>query len=75
MRRRQAKRRKSQARAGAEQALKWIGAGTIVFGVLPVAAILVRDIPGIIRELKIERMGWRGGWKQAHRPLPPGQRH
>jgi hypothetical protein len=49
-----------------DQILKWIGVGTLVFGVLPVVAITVRDIPGIIREIKIDMMGWKGGWKQAH---------
>lgn len=49
-----------------DRALKWIGVGTLVFGVLPVVAITARDIPGIIREVKIDMMGMRGGWKQAH---------
>lgn len=49
-----------------DQILKWIGVGTLVFGVLPVVAIIARDIPGIIREIKIEMMGQKGGWKQAH---------
>jgi len=46
--------------------LKWIGVGTLVLGVLPVTAVLVLEIPGMIREIKIARMGFRGGWKQAH---------
>ena len=46
--------------------LKWIGVGTLVLGVLPVTAVLVREIPGMLREVKIARMGFRGGWKQAH---------
>lgn len=49
-----------------DRVLKWIGAGTLVLGVLPVTAVLVREIPGMIREVKIARMGFRGGWKQAH---------
>jgi hypothetical protein len=46
--------------------LKWIGVGTLVFGVLPVTAVLAREVPGMIREIKIAKMGFRGGWKQAH---------
>lgn len=46
--------------------LKWIGVGTLGLGVLPVTAVLVREIPGMLREVKIARMGFRGGWKQAH---------
>ena len=46
--------------------LRWVGVGTLVFGVLPVVTVLVREVPGMIREIKIARMGLRGGWKQAH---------
>jgi hypothetical protein len=49
-----------------DKALKWIGIGTLVLGVLPVTAVLVREIPGMMREIRIARMGFRGGWKQAH---------
>jgi hypothetical protein len=49
-----------------DQVLKWIGAGTLLLIVLPIVVITARDIPGVIREIKIERMGWKGGWKQAH---------
>lgn len=49
-----------------DRILKWIGVGTLVFGVLPVAVILARDVPGMIREIKMDKMGMRGGWKQAH---------
>lgn len=59
-------RPRAQQKRKADQVLKWIGAGTLLFGVLPVAAITARDIPGIIREVKIDMMGWKGGWKQAH---------
>jgi hypothetical protein len=53
-----------------DRILKWIGVGTVVFGVLPVAAIVAWEIPRIIRDLKVGTMGWKGGWKQAHRPMP-----
>jgi hypothetical protein len=49
-----------------DRALKWIGVGTVVLGALPFAVIVLRDVPGMIREVKIDRMGMRGGWKQAH---------
>lgn len=49
-----------------DRVLKWIGVGALVFGVLPVAAVVARDLPGILREVKIARMGFVGGWKQAH---------
>jgi hypothetical protein len=49
-----------------DRILKWIGVGTLVFGVLPIVVITARDIPGMIREIKIEMMGQKGGWKQAH---------
>jgi hypothetical protein len=51
---------------GMDRALKWVGVGTLTLGALPVTAVLVREIPGMIREVKIARMGFRGGWKQAH---------
>lgn len=56
----------SNAMSNTDRVLKWIGVGTLVLGVLPVTAVLVREIPGMIREVKIARMGFRGGWKQAH---------
>ena len=46
--------------------LKWIGVATLVLGVLPLTGVLVREVPGMIREVKIARMGFVGGWKQAH---------
>jgi hypothetical protein len=46
--------------------LKWTGGAALVLGVLPLTAVLVREIPGMIREVKIARMGFVGGWKQAH---------
>jgi len=49
-----------------DRALKWVGIGTLALGVAPVTAVLVREIPGMVREVKIARMGFRGGWKQAH---------
>lgn len=52
--------------SGLDEVLKWIGVGTLVLVVLPVVAITLRDIPGMIREVKIDLMGFRGGWKQAH---------
>jgi hypothetical protein len=48
------------------RALKWLGVATLVLGVLPLTGVLVREIPGMVREVKIARMGFRGGWKQAH---------
>jgi len=48
------------------RAFKWIGITTVVFAIVPFAAILVRDVPGMIREVKIDKMGLRGGWRQAH---------
>jgi hypothetical protein len=61
-------RKVKQARrmTGTDKILKWIGVGALLFGVLPVVAVTARDIPGIIREIKIEMMGQKGGWKQAH---------
>ena len=58
-----------------DRILKWIGVGTLVFGVLPVAVIVAREIPGIIREIKVLTMGGKGGWKQAHQPMPRPARH
>ena len=49
-----------------DRIFKWIGVGAVVFGVVPFVVILLRDVPGMIREVKIDRMGLRGGWKQAH---------
>jgi hypothetical protein len=49
-----------------DRALKWVGMGTLVLGMLPLTAVLVREVPGMIREVKLARMGFRGGWKQAH---------
>ena len=49
-----------------DQTLKWLGVGTLVLGVLPLTAVLVREIPGMVREVRIARMGFVGGWKQAH---------
>jgi hypothetical protein len=51
-----------------DQILKWIGAGALLFIVLPVIVIIARDVPGMIREVKMDKMGFKGGWKQAHRP-------
>ena len=48
-----------------DQFLKWIGVVALGAG-LGVVAIAARDLPGIVRELKIARMGFVGGWKQAH---------
>lgn len=49
-----------------DRVLKWIGVGTLALGVLPVTLVLVREVPGMIREIKIAKMGFVGGWKQAH---------
>jgi len=46
--------------------LRWVGGATLVLAVAPLTAVLVREIPGMIREVKIARMGFVGGWKQAH---------
>jgi hypothetical protein len=54
-----------------DRILKWIGVGALVFGALPVAIIAAREMPGIIRELKLMTMGGKGGWKQAHQSMPP----
>ena len=48
------------------RALKWMGVAALVLGVLPVTGVLIREIPGAIREIKIARMGFVGGGKQAH---------
>lgn len=49
-----------------DRVLKWVGVGTLAFGAVPFAAVLVREVPGMVREVKIDLMGFRGGWKQAH---------
>jgi hypothetical protein len=49
-----------------DQALKLLGAGTLLFGVLPLVGIVLRELPGGFREIKDLRMGMRGGWHQAH---------
>jgi len=49
-----------------DQVFKWIGVATVVFGVVPFVGVLLMDAPGAVRELKIEMMGNKGGWKQAH---------
>jgi hypothetical protein len=51
---------------GIDRALKRAGVATLVLGVLPLTGVLVREIPGMIREVKIARMGFVGGWRQAH---------
>jgi hypothetical protein len=51
-----------------ERVLAWIGAGVLLLVVLPVIVITARDVPGMIREVKMDKMGFKGGWKQAHRP-------
>jgi hypothetical protein len=51
-----------------ERVLAWIGAGVLLLVVLPVIVIIARDVPGMIREVKMDKMGFKGGWKQAHRP-------
>jgi hypothetical protein len=49
-----------------DKILKWTGACALAFVVLPVLMIIARDVPGMIRELKMDKMGMKGGWKQAH---------
>jgi hypothetical protein len=49
-----------------DKMLRSIGIATLALGAFPVALVIVRDIPGMMRELKIAKMGARGGWKQAH---------
>jgi hypothetical protein len=51
-----------------DRVLKWTGAGVLLFVVLPVIVIIARDVPGMIREVKMDKMGFKGGWKQGHRP-------
>jgi hypothetical protein len=46
--------------------LKWMGAATLALVILPLLVVLGREVPGMIREIKIATMGFRGGWKQAH---------
>jgi hypothetical protein len=64
--RRTRKAKQARQMTRTDRILKWIGVGTLLFGVLPVVAVTAGDIPGIIREIKIEMMGQKGGWKQAH---------
>jgi hypothetical protein len=49
-----------------DRVLKWLGAATLALAVLPLLVVLGREVPGMIREIKIAQMGFRGGWKQAH---------
>ena len=49
-----------------DRVLRWAGAATLTFGALPLLVVLGREVPGMIREIKIAQMGFRGGWKQAH---------
>jgi hypothetical protein len=49
-----------------DRVLKWTGAAALVLGVLPLLLVLGREVPGMIREIKIAQMGFRGGWRQAH---------
>jgi hypothetical protein len=63
-------RSRTKSLSAPDRILKWMGVGTLVFGVLPVAAIVAWEIPRIIRNLRIGTMGGKGGWKQAHRPMP-----
>jgi len=50
----------------ANRALRWIGLGTLTLGIIPLLITLLRDLPAAMREVKLAKMGNRGGWHPAH---------